>query len=323
MLVAMSRLIGVAALLCLCACYNPTFRDCALSCTSDCPGNLTCDPQLHMCRLPGKTGACTGGGVDAALDPSGDADGDGKLNGVDNCPLKANPVQEDEDMDMLGDVCDPCPISPDNTDSDGDGLGDVCDPNPMPVTGHTIIDTIVFFDGFTNGLGSEVTDGSGSIASGSGVVELDGSGGHFKMIAFPLAASGGGETVTTGFTYTAGPGPTSGGGPMMMIDGTNKGIACVLFAPGGTGAQGEVDIEETANSSYDGSAPVSDDPSSGVHTLRIRRIPNGGSNPTIQCADGMMSASATPLDMPQTKAGLFIQDATAEFYYVMAVASGT
>lgn len=71
-----------------------------------------------------------------------DLDGDGSLNGVDNCPQIANPLQDDLDGDSLGDLCDPdidgdgfnngvdnCPLDPTNNrrDQDGDGVGDACD----------------------------------------------------------------------------------------------------------------------------------------------------------------------------------------------------
>jgi len=60
-----------------------------------------------------------------------DIDGDGLLNHLDNCPLVANPDQEDEDLDEVGDSCDNCIdiTNADQDDADGDGSGDLCDPD--------------------------------------------------------------------------------------------------------------------------------------------------------------------------------------------------
>jgi hypothetical protein len=44
-----------------------------------------------------------------------DSDGDGSLNGSDNCVIVYNPDQADADSDALGDACDPCPVDATNT----------------------------------------------------------------------------------------------------------------------------------------------------------------------------------------------------------------
>ncbi|GMU23321.1 MAG: hypothetical protein AMXMBFR13_34000 [Phycisphaerae bacterium] len=42
--------------------------------------------------------------------------------GVDNCPVKYNPLQQDAEGDTFGDACDRCPDFDDRIDSDGDGV---------------------------------------------------------------------------------------------------------------------------------------------------------------------------------------------------------
>lgn len=87
------------------------------------------------------------------VDPGqNDTDGDGVVDGEDNCIFIPNPDQQDTDGDGVGDLCDPtpggpdsdldndgvpddednCPVNPnpDQKDTDGDGAGDICDPTP-------------------------------------------------------------------------------------------------------------------------------------------------------------------------------------------------
>jgi len=98
------------------------------------------------CGFSPTAAPATGDDDDVMIDapaPIGDRDGDGILDDVDNCPDTPNPGQANEDHDLHGDVCDPCPhLAPadptDEDDDDHDGIGNQCDP-------HVGIDHVVAF----------------------------------------------------------------------------------------------------------------------------------------------------------------------------------
>ncbi len=168
------------------SCYSPSFTSGAPCdpAVDNCPSGQRCEetPEGFFCggRSPGDAADLDGPLADA-LDPDGppvdgppsDLDGDGIANAADNCPNVANPTQANEDGDVFGDRCDPCPPSADNTDTDGDGVGDDCDPNPTDGG-----DQIVVFEGFADGLPTgwisqgewTADDGDAVVASGPDAV---------------------------------------------------------------------------------------------------------------------------------------------------------
>ncbi len=80
---------------------------------------------------------------DPSLTNTTDGDGDGVVNGSDNCPMDWNPCQVDHDGDGIGTACDTCGGS--SADSDGDGVLDGCDNcvnTPNPSQRDTDLDSI-------------------------------------------------------------------------------------------------------------------------------------------------------------------------------------
>ena len=121
----------------------------------DGPGTATCQPASGA-RFPIGTTTVTCKATDKAGNKAtqttfkvivfdeADTDGDGVLDGVDNCPLKKNASQRDRDHDGIGNACDDdvdgdgvlntvdnCPTkrNASQSDQDGDGVGDRCDPD--------------------------------------------------------------------------------------------------------------------------------------------------------------------------------------------------
>lgn len=123
-------------------------------------------------------------------DESPDSDGDGIVNGSDNCPSVYNPDQEDADGDGEGDSCDVC------TDIDEDGFGDpgypantcaedncpsVNNPAQEDTDGDSVgdsCDNCIFVENpdQTDGDGDQIGDACDFIcgdADGNGAVDID------------------------------------------------------------------------------------------------------------------------------------------------------
>jgi len=81
-------------------------------------------------------------GIGDACDP--DDDNDLLADVIDNCPLLANSGQADADGDGLGDACDNCVTAVNllQEDSDADGLGDACDACPFDPNNDVDGDTV-------------------------------------------------------------------------------------------------------------------------------------------------------------------------------------
>ena len=100
---------------------------------------LSSGSQTVSARIPtvlGEIGMDVNGPFDNTADNAdsaivtliADADGDGVLDGADNCLNTPNAEQRNIDGDARGDACDRCPTVADTgADADGDGVPDACD----------------------------------------------------------------------------------------------------------------------------------------------------------------------------------------------------
>lgn len=167
------------------------------------------------------------GSADASTDSPADADddGDGVTNATDNCPAIANRDQANEDGDLQGDLCDPCPPlgTPNmlDADTDNDGVGDLCDPNPT-----TAGDAILVFEGFNS---TDVPAGAtmtGAWTFGAGRATSDASSGATRSLVWATALNANAK-VSAHMRIANVQTPPSGGG-VGAQDSAGNGQACQL-----------------------------------------------------------------------------------------------
>ena len=114
----------------------PVFNSLAM--TTSATGRATSAADWTLMSPHGHTPGSPNPGQELSCGPPADQDADGVADADDNCPLLANPNQEDTDGDGIGDTCDNCPddTNPDQADEDLDGEGDACTCDPNPGDGY-------------------------------------------------------------------------------------------------------------------------------------------------------------------------------------------
>lgn len=128
--------------------------------------------------------------VPVTLTPADDFDGDGVVNGSDNCPLLPNPDQADGNADHIGDACSAFDftVGTATRDSDGDGVIDRLDncvwkANPL----QEDTQGLAAEHGLADGIGDACAEQVASVrtTNGDSVIQLDL---NATGLAQPLAA---------------------------------------------------------------------------------------------------------------------------------------
>lgn len=279
------------------------------SAAARCPGGL-------VCVLRGGVETCEREGtlpdpIDAPPDvpPDGDVDKDGVTNAEDNCVQDANSDQSDEDMDAVGDVCDPCPISSDTSDTDGDGVPNACDPSVMNA------DRVALFVSFASGIPPEWTAENATASNGEAVLVAPSGGGAYLALPAPNASF---IAIWAEATFDAFAGTALAGMGLMdrRAPGLDNSIACQLT---GTSAGTTQKLRL-----YDSNAPATlaeGDHPLAVGTTSILRLTREASGQHRCSASApLVSLAGTSTFAPANgQLGLRVRSGTAHYHWIMVL----
>ncbi|HEY5935348.1 MAG TPA: hypothetical protein VIU61_11950 [Kofleriaceae bacterium] len=247
--------------------------------------------------------------IDALPDvpPDGDVDKDGVINADDNCVQDANADQSDEDMDAVGDVCDPCPISSDTSDTDGDGVPNDCDPSVQNQ------DQIALFVSFASGIPAEWSAENATASNGSVKLTAPSGGGAYLGLPAPDASFVAIWSAATfdAFTSTA----LAGMGLMdRRVPGMDNAVACQLTATSAGTTQKLRLYDANAGTTI---AEGDHELKVGTDTiLRLTRETSGqhrcsASSPVVSIA------GTSAFDPPGQQIGLRMRSGTARYHWIM------
>jgi len=277
-----------------------------------------------VCRVAGFSGACgqqmndaPKQFMDAMIDgnPMLDSDGDGIKDNLDNCRLKANPTQDNEDGDAFGDACDPCPPSQVNTDSDGDGVGDQCDPD------STQQNVITLFDGFNYAQAppNVVLFPSASWTFPLGQVRLANlSATQRAYYVFPQQGNGQNAQDAVYTSYVISQVPTSspsGVGAVQRFDASQVvGVGCLIGR--GSDSLPHIRILVTTD---EASARLGTAPFQNGQAVAMVFTRNGMQYDCRDLTSGSTAAGPQGISVPTASVGLYSQGTQADFNWIMVV----
>jgi hypothetical protein len=271
------------------------------------------------------SGACDDGqvcdrtapGGAVCLDAAGDVDGDGIPNGKDFCEHAAG-GDHDEDLDGIGDECDPCPIArpPASADSDGDAVDGTCDPDP-----RTPGDKIILFNGFNAPVAGAGADWK---FQGGEAIVTPAAPDTVEQLVFPLARATNHMAILAAYRID---GVASGAASAdaAVISKTVLPLGTSVIQCGGSRAGGSdaVLLKTDANGSANETSKMLINAFNPASQYRVAELLDGAAVNCAVAGDTMDNSGALQLasdGSTPTQAVLYARGATVRFSYILVIA---